>query len=1032
MLSALVRFSVTRSGIIVVLAALLLVYGVSVVAHTRYDVFPEFASPQVSIQTEAPGLSPEEVERLVTTPIENAINGAAGVSTVRSQSIQGLSSITVVFAEGTDVFRARQAIAERLTEVARALPAAVKVPSLTPVTSSTGTVLVIGLTSTTRTLAEQRTFADWTLSPRLLAVPGVARVSIHGGDVRQFQIQLDPARLRMYGLGIADVVGAASQATGVEGAGVLDNANQRIEVRTEGQRTTPALLARSVVRAHDGAVLRLGDLGHVVEGAAPAVGAASVEGQPGIVLTIDEQLGANVRQVTEGVESALRDLDPAFRAAGITLHPSLFRPATFIDVALRNVTHSLLIGAALVTVLLLLFLADLPAAAVSLTAIPLSLLAAILVLDRAGLTINTLTLGGLAIAIGEVVDDAIIDVENITRRLRENRMAAKPRPLASVVFDASLEVRSSVVYATFIVALVFIPVVALTGVQGAMFRPLALAYICAIMASLGVALIVTPALALLLIARREHAAREAPLLGWLKQHYRGFLGVLEGHPAVVMSAAGLLVAAAIAGLPFFGSTFLPEFNEGHLRVHMAAMPGTSLDESLQLGRTVSAAVLADHRVRSVAQRAGRAELGEDTYGTHYSEFEVDLVPMNGRESASFQHVLRRTLAHIPGASFAIMPYLTERIEETLSGASAPVVVKLFGDDLDSLDAAAQTVGKAVRSTLGATDVQVGAPAVTPQVTVRLRADALSAAGILNDEALRAVEVATSGALVGHVFEGNRATAVVVRLDPKLIARPEDLGAIPLAGSDGRIVPLSQVADIARTTGRYVVAHEGARRLQTVTANVVGRDVGSFTRQVETRLAQLRLPHGIYVELAGSAEAQSAATRELLVRSLLAGVGIVLLLWMAFGNTRRLVLVLANIPFALVGGVFAVLVTGASLSLGSMVGFVTLFGITTRNAIMLISHYDHLVRVEGETWGPDAAIRGAAERLGPILMTALATGLGLLPLAIGSGDPGREIEGPLAIVILGGLVTSTALNLFVLPTLALKFGRFGDVSVPETI
>jgi Cu/Ag efflux pump CusA len=459
---------------------------------------------------------------------------------------------------------------------------------------------------------------------------------------------------------------------------------------------------------------------------------------------------------------------------------------------------------------------------------------------------------------------------------------------------------------------------------------------------------------------------------------------------------------------------------------MAAVPGTSLDASLQLGRTVSTALLADSRVRSVAQRAGRTELGEDTYGTHYSEFEVDLVPMNGRQSADMEQDLRRTLARIPGASFAIMPYLTERIEETLSGASAPVVLKLFGDDLDSLDAAAQTVANAVRGTRGAADVQAGAPAVTPEVTVRLRPDALAATGIPNGDALTAVETATSGAVVGQVYEGNRATSVAVRLDPTLIARPEDLKVIPLTGSDGRIVPLGQVVDVARTSGRYVVAHEGARRLQTVTANVTGRDIGSFTRDLESRLARdVRLPHGVYVEIAGSAAAQAAATRELLLRSLLAGIGIILLLSMAFGDARRLLLVLANIPFALVGGVFAVLVTGASLSLGSMVGFVTLFGITTRNAIMLISHYDHLVRFEGEAWGPATAIRGAAERLGPILMTALVTGLGLLPLAIGSGDPGREIEGPLAIVILGGLVTSTALSLFVLPTVALKFGRFGE-------
>ena len=1024
MLTALVRFGVTHRGVVIGLAGALLIYGITVVAGMRYDVFPEFAPPQVTVQTEAPGLSAGEVEVLVTKPIEGAINGAAGVAVVRSQSIQGLSAITVVFNSGMDVYRARQSIAERLAEVSRRLPSAARTPALTPLTSSTGTVLVIGLTSTARTLRQQRTFADWTLSPRLLAVPGVARVSVHGGDVRQLQIQLDPARLRTYGVGISDVVAAASEATGVKGAGVIDNANQRIVVRSDGQLTTTEQLARSVVRARGGAVLRLGDLGRVVEGAEPAVGAASIDGVPGIVLTIDAQLGANVRELSTAVESALSDLAPAIAADSITLHPALFRPAGFINLALRNVTRSLYIGGVLVAVVLMLFLADLSAAAISLTAIPLSLCTAIVVLDASGLTINTLTLGGLAIAVGEVVDDAIIDVENIARRLRENRASPAPRPAAAVVLDASLEVRSSVVYATFIVALVFLPVLALTGVQGAMFRPLAQSYIYAIMASLGVALTVTPALALTLLSVRRHRAAEPRLLGRIKRVYTRWLAALEPHPVAVITATAILIAAALAAIPFFGSTFLPAFNEGHLRVHMSAVPGTSLAESLQLGRTVSAALLADTRVRSVAQRVGRAELGEDTYGTHYSEFEVDLVPMNGAQAADFERDLRRTLSQIPGASFAIMPYLTERIEETLSGAEAPVVVKLFGDDLDSIDAAARTVSAMVRRVRGAVDVQVSAPPVVPQVLARLDPGALSAAGIPNGEALTAIEVALEGATVGQVFEGNRSTDVVVRMDPASVSRPEDLASIPLSGDGGRIVSLGQVADIARTTGRYSIAHEGARRLQTVTADVQGRDMASFAADVERRLrSTVRLPAGVYAELGGSATAQKTAERELLTRGLLAGAGIVLLLSLAFGDARRTLLVLANIPFALVGGVLAVFLTGGLLSLGSLVGFVTLFGITTRNAIMLISHYDHLVRVEGETWGPAAALRGAAERLGPILMTALVTGLGLLPLALGSGAPGREIEGPLATVILGGLVTSTALSLFVLPALALRFGRF---------
>ena len=1031
MLNAIVHFSVRYRGVVLTLAAGVLVYGGLILQRTKYDVFPEFAPPQVSVQTESPGLTPEQVEILVTRPLENAINGVQGIAAVRSQSIQGLSVVTTTFSDGVDIYRARQSIAERLTEVAGQLPQAARAPVITPLTSSTGTVIVAGLTSVRRTPRELRTFADWTLKPRLLAVPGVARVTVFGGDVRQFQIEVSPPRLQAFHLSLADVVAAAQRATGVRGAGVIDNRNERILVRTEGQLATPVLLGGSVIRANGASVLRISDVATVREGGEPRVGAATIAGKEGVQLVVDAQLGGNIRDVSAAVEQALVDMRPAIEAEGITLHPGLFRPATFIELALRNVVHSLLIGGLLVAVVLVLFLADFRAALVSLTAIPLSLLAAVIVLDALGFTINTLTLGGLAIAIGEVVDDAIIDCENIVRRLRENRTLPARRPAWQVVYDASIEVRSSVVYATFLVALVFIPVIGLSGVQGAFFRPLGIAYIMAIMASLLVALTVTPALSLVLLANRDGHADDPPVIRWLKGWYGQRLVALEQHPTSVMLGAAGLILVALAMVPFFGGGFLPEFNEGHLRVHMQAVPGTSLDESVRIGNAVTAALQQDRRIKSVAQRAGRAEVGEDTFGPHYSEFEVDLTPMSGEEAETFQAELRATLKQFPGVHFVVMPFLTERIEETLSGSTAPLVIKLFGDDLDSLDVSATTVAVALQRVPGATDVQAGAAAVAPEVLVRLRPDAIAAAGVSALDALGAVETATQGQTVAQLFEGNRATDVVVKLNSAGLARPEDLSAIPLVSASGRIVPLGDVATIARVTGRYSVGHEGARRVQVVTAAVTGRDIASFTTDVERALKSLRLPHGIYPEVSGSATAQRQARHELVVRSVLAGVGILLLLWLAFGDMRRLLLVLANLPFALVGGVFAVFLTGASVSLGSLVGFVTLFGITTRNAIMLIAHYDHLVRYEGATWGASTAIRGASERLGPILMTAAITGLGLLPLALGSGEAGREIEGPLAIVILGGLVTSTALSLFVLPTLALRFGRFGELASAGT-
>jgi CzcA family heavy metal efflux pump len=1022
-LAALVRFSVRHPGVIIALALALVLQGVAVLARAKLDIFPEFAPPQVSIQTEAPGFAAEQVELLVTRPIEDALNGVTGIAVIRSQSIQGLSVVTAVLAEGVDIYRARQALAERLTDAAGRLPSGANAPVLSPLTSSSSTVLVIGITSTNRSLMEQRTFVDAVLRPRLLAARGVAKVAVFGGEVRQLQVRLDPARLRRHGLGLPEMIAAVERSTGVRGAGLMDTPNQRIVIRSEGALRSPGELAGAVVRGHPGGVLRLGDIAEVVEGAEPRVGEGGVNGERGLVIVVSAQLGGNTKVVAAEVESALRNLVPAITAAGLELHPALFRPSEFIDLALRNIIRALLLGAALVAIVLLAFLADSGAAAISLTAIPLSLLAAILVLDAFGFGINTLMLGGLAIALGEVVDDAIVDVENIARRVREHRRAGGSRSVAQVVVDASLEVRGSIVYATFVVILVFLPVLALSGVQGALFRPLGLAYILATLASLVVALTVTPALTLLLLARRSTVSTEPRLLTRLKAWHASVLDRLLDRPVAVSLAAFLLCGSAAAVLPLFGAAFLPEFREGHYLVHMSAVPGTSLDESFRIGRHVTDALRADPRVRSVAQRIGRAELSEDTWGTHYTEFEVNLVPLSGEDAESVEADFREVLQQFPGVNFAIRGFLSERIEETLTGSTAEIVLRAYGQDLDSLDVASRELADLVRDVPGAADVQYDPPPVTPEVTVRVRPGDAAALGVATGDVLAAIEVATRGLPVAQTYERGRATAVVVTLDSAARARPEDLGALPLLTRDGRLVALGQIADVARTTGRYLVARHGGRRVQTVTANVEDQDVAAFGRAVEERLATASLPVGVYVEVGGAAAAERAARQELLRHSLLAGAGILILLWLAFGDLTRLGLVLVNLPFALVGGVLAVAATDRLLSLGSLVGFVTLFGIATRNAVMLVSHYEHLVRAEGAPWGRDTVLRGARERLGPILMTALVTALALLPLALGSGDPGREIEGPMAIVILGGLGTSTLLSLVVLPVLAHRFVRF---------
>lgn len=1023
MLNAIVHFSIRFRGMVIALACALLGYGIFSLLRASYDVFPNFAPPQVSVQTEAPGLSPEQVEVLVTQPIENAINGAPGIESLRSSSIQGLSDVTVVFRSDTDIYRDRQVVAERLSTVASALPTGVQPPLMTPLTSSTAWVMEVDFTSDTQSLMAVRTLADWTIKPRLLAVPGVAGVEIIGGEVRQLQFQFEPQRLVQYGVSVEDVIAAARQATGVRGGGFVETSNQRIVLQTEGQSATPEQLARTVLVHHNGVNVTLGDVARVQDAPAPLIGAASVRGKRGVSLIIDSAYGANTLEVTQGIDRALADLRPSLEAQGIAIYADVLRAADFIEVALHNVRDSLYVGAILVVIVLFLFLFNLRTAAISCTAIPLSLLTAVIALEKMGLSLNAMTLGGLAIAIGEVVDDAVIDVENIYRRLRENRTSPEPRPVLQVVFDASIEVRSAVVYATFAVILVFFPVLNMSGLAGSLFGPLGIAYIWAILASLVVALTVTPALSLVLLGGRDLPPQEPPVVHWLKRGYRALLLQVERVPLLLISAVGLLIVLGVGAVFFLSSSFLPELREGNITVHMTAIPGTSLEESLRLGDRLSQGLLQIPSVRSVAQRAGRAELGTDTNGTHQSEIDVNMQAVNGAQVKAAQDGIRRVLAQVPGAVLTSNSFLTERINETLSGYGAAVVVNVFGNDLDQLDREAAQIARVLASTPGGSEVQLQSPPGMPEILVRLRKDSLARWGFDPLTVLDVVRTAYGTEVVGQTYEGNRVFDVSVLLASSSRPQVSEIGTLPLRSPDGNYVTLSQLADIQESSGRYVVLHEGARRVQTVTCNVRGRAVDSFVQEAQKRISGIKLSAGSYVEFSGTAAAQAQSRHDLLVNSLLAGLGIVLLLSVVMDSRRNLVLVLSNLPFALVGGVLAAWISGGNLSLGSLVGFVTLFGITLRNSIMLLSHYEHLVEVEGATWGLDAALRGASERLAPILMTALVTGLGLLPLAIGSGDPGREIEGPMATVILGGLVTSTALNLLVLPALALRYGRF---------
>jgi len=1037
MMSATVRFSIRFYGVVIALACLVVLYGIYSLKRSNLDVFPEFSPTQIVIQTESPGLSAELVESLVTQPIETSIAGTVGVANMRSQSIPGLSIVTVIFNENTDIYRNRQVVAERLSTLSNQIPRGIT-PNITPLTSSASTVLGFGVTSKKRSLMELRTLVDWTIVPHLLAIPGVADVNVFGGEVRQFQVQIDPDKLFRYQLNINDVVAATQKATGVSGAGFIQNNNQRIIVNIEGQATTAATLAKAVLLHKNGISITLGDIGRVVEGAAPSISAAAINEETGIYLSVQGQLGANTHAVTKAIESAIKELKPNLENEQVTLHEGLFRPANFIETAIAGVRTDILIGSVLVIAVLFLFLFNVRTAFISATAIPLSLLSAIVILGYFNIGLNIMVLGGLAIALGEVVDDAIIDTENIFRRLKENRLLAMPAPIYKIVFDASMEVRSSVVYATIIVALVFMPLLTLSGVAGKLFAPLGLAYIAAIMASLVVALTLTPALCYLMLGDAKLDAEDSPIIKAIKKSYVKLLYLIEKQYKLVISISFLLIALGLGILPLFKSQFIPALHEGHFIMHMTAVPGTSEQESLRLGKQVSKVINAINGVKSVTQWVGRAQNGADTFGTHYSEFEIEIGTLSGQEQDRILAEIREEFTGelidsdgdgkaetgFVGVNFAINTFLTERIEETISGYAASTVINIYGNDLDALDRDAQKIAAVVNNTKGATDVLVQSPPGTPQAVIRLRPDALAKWGLQVVDVLDTIRAANESLPVSQVYFGSRVVGLSVVLTPDARDDIGDIGNIPLFNPEGKLLHLKDIAFITQENGRSKILHAGAKRIQTITANVQDRDVSSFNKEIKKRIKQdIKLNNGNYLEFTGEAEANAQSREDLIVHSLLAIVAIFLMLYIAFGRLRNLLLTFANLPFALIGGVLAALFTGGWISLGSLVGFVTLFGITLRNSIMMVSHFQHLIDEEKCVWNLETCIRGATERLPSILMTALVTALGLLPLALGSNQPGREIEGPMATIIVGGLVTSTILNLLILPTIMLHFGRF---------
>jgi CzcA family heavy metal efflux pump len=1023
----LVAVSLRNRVVVVALAALLVVAAFRTLRTTPLDVFPEFAPPLVEVQTEAPGLSTNDVEALVTVPLEAALNGVPGLRTIRSKSVLGLSSVVLVLDPSANVMTSRQMVLERLSRAASALPAVAHPPVMLSPLSSLSRVMKIGLTSDALSQVEMSTLAKWTIRPRLMAISGVANVAIWGQRDRQIQVLVDPGRLQAHAVTLDDVLKAAGEAVSLQAGGFLDTPNQRLAITHAPAVRSVRDLEAIVVASRNGAALRIGDVATVVEGFPQPIGDAVINSRAGLLLIVEKQLGANTLQVTRDVEAALAALKPAL--AGVSVDPAIFRPATFIEMSLRNLSRALLVGCVLVIVVLLVFLADWRTALISSAAIPLSLLAAGLLLHYRGGTLDTMVLAGLVIALGEVVDDAIIDVENIVRRLRLNRQAAEPAPAIRVVLEASMEVRSAVLYGSLIVVVVFVPVFMLGGLAGAFFRPLALSYVLAILASLAVALTITPAMALLLLPKHLDR-RESRVVVWLRSRYQRMLPAFVDRPKTVLGSLAVMLTLTAVTVPLLGEEFLPKFREYDFLMHWVEKPGTSLEATRRITERASRELMAVPGVRNFGSHIGRAEVADEVVGPNFTELWISLDP-----SVDYDGTVARIQSIVdgyPGLYRDLLTYLRERIKEVLTGASATVVVRVYGPELEPLRAQAQEVRKALAGVGGVVDLTVQAQVVVPQIEVRFDPERAAVLGLTPGQVRRAAATLVQGTKVGEFYEAQRLFDVVVWGAPEVRRNLDAVRALQVPVANGGLVPLASVADVEITpTPNEITREKGSRRID-VTSNVRGRDLGAVARDIKTQLAGLSFPPGYYAEVLGEyAERQASSTR---LRLLGAGAfaAIFLILLADFGSARVATLVFVTLPFALVGAIVAAFLTGGVLSLGSLVGLVTVIGISARNGIMLVSHYRHLERFEGMPFGRDLVVRGAEERLAPILMTALATGLALVPIVLGGSRAGYEIEHPLAVVILGGLVTSTLLNLFVVPALYLRFGQPATATAETTI
>jgi CzcA family heavy metal efflux pump len=1010
-------------------AAAMMALGIAVLPGMHVDVFPEFAPPRVLIQTACVGLSTSDVEQLVTVPIEAALNGIQGLDDLRSKSVPQLSSIEVVFKQGTDMLRDRQLVQERLATVTPTLPTWAAPPVILAPVSATGRAMQIGMTSKTHSLIEMSMTAYWIIRARLLRVPGVANVAIWNERLHLMAVMARPSRLQADNVRLTQVMQATADtvdsgllrfSTGavIGTGGNIETPNQRISVRNVLPVVTPADMAEAPVPTRSGGTVPLGDVATVGVRHQPLIGDAIIDGNPGLLLVVEKLPWANSLQMTAGVEQALKDLQPGL--PGIKFDTKVFQQADFVKLAISNLSQALVLGFILVVVIIALFLFEWRVALISLLTIPLSLVATMLVLYWRGATINTMTLAGLVIALGALVDDAIIDVENITRRLRAERLSGGTRPTGSVILRACLEVRSPIVYATFIIVAALIPVFMLTGLTGAFFRPLALSYTLAIIASMGVALTVTPALTLTLLRGAPIERRSSPLVGWLQKGYAAGLARVIRRPVAAYLTFALVTLAGVGVYPHLGQSLFPGFKERDFLIHWVAPPGTSTAEMERTTTKISRELLAIPGVQSAGAHIGQALLGEEVAGVNLGEIWVSLSP-----KADYTRTLDRVHAvtnGYPGLYREVQTYLDERISEVLTGGKEPIIVRTYGENLTTLRAKSDQILALVKSVPGVVDAHRDISSDVPQVNVTVNLARAERYGLKPGDVRRDAATLVAGEEVGDIFRAGKAYDVVVWSPASVRHSFSDVENLPIDLPSGGRVRLGAVATVSLQPNPNAIDRQGDSRYLDVGAAVSGRDLGAVVNDIKTKLAAVHLDRGYHTELLGEYTERQAAQSRLLQSSLIAGVVILLLLQAAFRRWRLAALVFLTLPMALVGGVLAAWVGGGIISLGSLVGFFTVFGIAARNGILLVNHWQHLEEQEGMEFGPALVIRGARERLSPILMTSLATGLALVPLVILGDRPGHEIELPLAVVVLGGLVTSTLLNLVVVPSLYLRWGK----------